>query len=76
VYGPLAMYSSSLVSASPARSTRAVPKVRRMATELSLVSEKSSPGGGAMKSVTAPPTLKVRPTYPPEYYGSCWSSVG
>jgi hypothetical protein len=28
-----------------------VPQVRRMATKLSLVSENSSPGGGAMTSV-------------------------
>ena len=32
-----------------------MPYVRRIATELSLVSEKSSPGGGAMTSLTTPP---------------------
>ena len=32
-----------------------MPQVRRMATELSLVSEKSSPGGGAMTHSITPP---------------------
>jgi hypothetical protein len=38
------MYSSSLASASPANRMRAVARVSRMVTELSLVSLKSSPG--------------------------------
>jgi hypothetical protein len=41
-----AMYSS-LASASPAKRMRAMPELSRMATELSLVSEKYSPGGEA-----------------------------
>ena len=49
------MHSSSLPSAAPASRTRAVPWLRRMVTELSLVSEKSSSGGGAMTFSITPP---------------------
>jgi hypothetical protein len=48
-------HSSSLTSASPASRTRAVPWLRRMDTELWLVSEKCSSGGGAMTFSITPP---------------------
>src|SRR5919112_578579 len=49
VYKPPVMYSS-LASRLPASRMRAVPWVRRIATVLSLASEKSWPGGRAVTS--------------------------
>ncbi len=46
------MYSSSLASATLVKRTRAVPEVRKVATELSLDSEKNSPDGGAITSLS------------------------
>ena len=52
MYEPLDMCTSSLALASLAsRRMRAVPWVRRIATEVSLVLEKSLLGGGAMTSL-------------------------